>query len=202
MIRVLVVEDNKEVSDKVIIELNKENMFEVVGLAQTSDSAYDLCKQLLPDIVLLDLHLPGLTSIYDLIKKLNHLANAKIVAYASNIKPSVIHTFINSGVSAYIHKEDSMVLLKMTMLMVKQGKQMIYSPNLPKNILKLNDTDRHLLNSITQRGQIKKAAIRLGYSQAELEGKLAIICDKLEIYDKDNSINVSKLVKWAKDNGF
>ncbi len=202
MIRLLVVEDNTEISKKLIPDLSKENIFEIVGLAQTTDEALNLCKKLLPDIVLLDLHLPGLITIHDLIKKLTNLANTKIVAYASNIKASQVHTFINSGISAYMDKSDSLILLKMSLVMVNQGKQNIYTPNLAKNILKLNQSDHLLLCEITKRGQIKKAAQRLNMELKDLQEKLAIICDKLEIFDKDNTINLEKLVKWAKNNGF
>lgn len=202
MIRLLVVEDNPEISKKIIPDLSKENIFEIVGLAQTTDEALNLCKKLLPDIVLLDLHLPGLITIHDLIKKLTNLANTKIVAYASNIKASQVHTFINSGISAYMDKSDSLILLKMSLVMVNQGKQNIYTPNLAKNILKLNQNDHVLLNEITKRGQINKAAQRLNMELKDLQEKLAIICDKLEIFDKDNTINLEKLVKWAKNNGF
>ena len=202
MIRLLVVEDNTEISKKLIPDLSKENIFEIVGLAQTTDEALNLCKKLLPDIVLLDLHLPGLITIHDLIKKLTNLANTKIVAYASNIKASQVHTFINSGISAYMDKSDSLILLKMSLVMVNQGKQNIYTPNLAKNILKLNQSDHLLLCEITKRGQINKAAQRLNMELKDLQEKLAIICDKLEIFDKDNTINLEKLVKWAKNNGF
>ena len=73
---------------------------------------------------------------------------------------------------------------------------------LTKNILKLNQSDHLLLNEITKRGQINKAAQRLNMELKDLQEKLAIICDKLEIFDKDNTINLEKLVKWAKNNGF
>jgi len=54
----------------------------VIGEAGTSDEAWKMSSQLLPDIVLLDLHLPGFIQSFDLVKKLASLKNVRICCFS------------------------------------------------------------------------------------------------------------------------
>ena len=82
MIRLLVVDDHVQTREQAVTDLSSGGLINVVGQAGTSDEAYKACAQLLPDIVLLDLHLPGLIGTFDLIKKLTSLKMVRVVIFA------------------------------------------------------------------------------------------------------------------------
>lgn len=196
MIRLLVVDDHPPSREQAVSDLSAGELIEIVGEAETSDEAFKLAKTLLPDIVLLDLHLPGLLSTPDLLRKLVALQNVKVVIFASQSKASEVQDYLDGGAAAYILKDDPPALLRMSILMVHRGSQGIVSPQLPKNLLRLSPQERNFLREIGKRGGVPKAAARIGLTEYDLNQILFHIADKLEIEGLD------KLAKWAKKHGF
>jgi DNA-binding NarL/FixJ family response regulator len=196
MIRLLVVDDHKQTRDQIIGQLTEGGLIRVVGEAETSDQALKVSEQLLPDIVLLDLHLPGLIGSIDLVKRLTHLRNVKVVAFASQSRAADVQDFLEAGASAYILKEDSLELIKMSLLMVSRGKHNVLSPALPHQVTKLSTQERQLLREVTQRGKLAKASARLGIPESELSETLHKLAQKLELHDAE------ALIRWAKKQGF
>jgi DNA-binding NarL/FixJ family response regulator len=196
MIRLLAVDDHIPTREQVVADLKSGGMIEVVAEAGTSDEALKICRELLPDIVLLDLHLPGLVGTFDLLKKMVALRNVKVVMFASQGKASEVQDLLDAGAAAYILKTDPAALLRMAIVMVMKGSRGIVSPALPRHLTRLSPDERHLLRQLTQRGKLPKIAERLGMSEDELNQSIAELCEKLEL----DSAN--KLVRWAKKHGF
>ncbi len=86
MTRLLIVDDHEPTRIKVREELAQGELIKIVGEAATSDEAWKAAKELLPDMVLLDLHLPGFIQTHDLIKRLVSLRNGKVLIFASQGK--------------------------------------------------------------------------------------------------------------------
>ncbi len=196
MIRLLVVDDHIPAREKAVADLSSGDLIEIIGEAETSDEAFKLAKALLPDIVLLDLHLPGLITTFDLVKRLSQLKNVRIVMYASQGKASEVQDYLDAGAQAYVLKDDAPALLRMSILMVYRGSQGVVSPALPKNLLRLSAQERNILREIGRRGGVPKAAERMGLTEYDLNQILFHIGSKLEIEEVD------KLAKWSKKNGF
>ena len=72
--RLLVVDDHIPTRQEIVRELRTGGVIDVVGEADTSDQALKAAKDLLPDVILLDLHLPGLIGTVDLIKRTARIA--------------------------------------------------------------------------------------------------------------------------------
>lgn len=63
VIRIVVVEDHPVVREGIREMLQREKDIDVIGEADSADSAIDLCGKLLPDIVLMDVSLPGVSGL-------------------------------------------------------------------------------------------------------------------------------------------
>jgi DNA-binding NarL/FixJ family response regulator len=196
MIRILVVDDHTPTREAAMQELETGGIIQVVGQAETSDEAYKTAAQLLPNMVLLDLHLPGLMTTQTLITKLVALKNVHVIVYASQSKAAEVQDLFDLGASAYVTKTDPWPLIKMSILMVSRGSQGIISPALPKNLTRMTPQERSILRQVTKRGGLPKAAERMGITEYDLTQLLGHLVDKLELDDVD------KLVKWAKKHGF
>lgn len=196
MIRLLIVDDHPPSREKAVSDLASGDLIEIIGEAETSDEAFKMAQKLLPDVILLDLHLPGLLSTRDLMKKLVALKNVRIVMFASQSKASEVQDYLDAGASAYIMKEDPPALLRMSILMVHRGSEGIVSPALPKNLLRLSSQERNILREIGKRGGIAKAAERMGLNEYDLNQILFHIAEKVEVESNE------KLAKWAKKHGF
>src|SRR5215469_12072106 len=137
MIRVLIVDDHSPTRQQVINDLKSGNLITVVGEAQTSDEAYAVAEKLLPDVVLLDLHMPGLLTPFALIQKLTALRNVKVLITAPIAVGADVQNLLESGASGYILKSDPPALLRMAIVMVGRGSNDIVSPQLPRQVTHL-----------------------------------------------------------------
>jgi len=196
MIRLLIVDDHTPSRETAVKDLSADGVIQVIAEAETSDEAYGMAKQLLPDIVLLDLHLPGLITTPDLIKRLNGLKNVRVVIYASQSKAAEVQDLLDAGAAAYVLKSDMPALIRMSIVMVFKGSRGIISPSLPRNLTRLSSQERAILRQITKRGGLPKAAERMGLTEFDLHQILQHLADKLELEDSE------KLLKWAKKHGF
>lgn len=196
MTRLLLVDDHEETRIRVREQLTQGGLIKIVGEAATSDEAWRLAKELIPDMVLLDLHLPGFIQTHDLIKRLVSLRNGKVVVFASQSKAAEVQGLLDSGASGYVMKDDPPALLRMAIVMVQKGSRNVLTPNLPRHITHLSQDERHILTYITMRGKLNKAAERMGLTDEEFNKHIGDLVEKLELEDAD------KLVKWAKKHGF
>ncbi|HEY9756387.1 MAG TPA: response regulator [Oculatellaceae cyanobacterium] len=195
-IRLVVVDDHVPTREQVVNELSSGGIIKIVGEAQTSDEALKVCRELLPDVVLLDLHLPGLLGTMDLLKRLVALRNVRVVMFGSLGKPSEVQDLLDAGASGYVLKTDPAALLRMALLMVTRGSKGVVSPALPRHVTRLSPEERHLLRQITQRGKFSKAALRMEISEEQLMEQVDALTEKLELPSAEH------LVKWAKKQGF
>src|SRR5262249_7693656 len=161
--------DYEPTRKEVVQALLPGGLIDVVGEAEVSHEAYKLAQKLLPDIVLLDLHLPGLIQTPDLIKRLVALRNVKVVMFASQGKSSEVQDLLEAGAMGSILKSDPPALIRMAILMVSRGSKGVISPSLPRHLTRLSGQERAVLRSITMRGKLKKAAERLAVPQEELD---------------------------------
>ncbi len=196
MIRVLVVDDHAPTRQEIIKELKTGNLITVTGEAETSDEAYTLAEKLLPDVVFLDLHLPGLLTPFNLIQKLTALRNVKVLVAAAVGVGADVQNLLESGASGYILKSDPPALLRMAIVMVARGSNDIISPELPRQITHLTPEERTMLKQVSASNKLDKAAAQLGISESRLTTTLSHLAQKLDLG------TVANLRKWAKKNGF
>ena len=196
MIRVLVVDDHHESCQLIIEELKAGNLINVVGEAETSDQALQQSEKLLPDVVLLDLHMPGMLTPLNLIKKSVALRNVKVLVLAAISNGAEVQDILEAGASGYILKSDPSVLIRMSILMVARGAKNIISPALPRQINHLTSQERLILRQITRTNKPAKAALALGINESQLSATLSQVAEKLDLG------TIANLTKWAKKNGF
>ncbi len=194
--RLLVVDDHIPTRQEIVRELSTGGVIDVVGEAETSDQALKVARELLPDVILLDLHLPGLIGTIDLIKRLTALRNVRVVMFASQGKASDVQDLLDAGAVGYILKTDPPALIRMALLMVIRGSKGVVSPSLPRHITRLSAEERSVLRSITMRGKLPKAAERLDMSEPDLMEIVEKLLAKLELNTPE------QLIKWAKKHGF
>jgi DNA-binding NarL/FixJ family response regulator len=105
VIRLVLVEDYKLVRIGLRSVLNEDPRIEVVGEAETGEQGVELVKQLKPDLVILDLGLPGIDGIEvtKIIKGLND--EIKVVILTSHEVEDEVLAALSAGANAYCLKE-------------------------------------------------------------------------------------------------
>ena len=81
--------------------------FEVVGQASDGLQAVELCEQLLPDIVILDIRMPGHTGLGAARLLQQRLPAVKVVMFTMDDSPEYLEAAMNAGAVGYLLKDAS-----------------------------------------------------------------------------------------------
>jgi DNA-binding NarL/FixJ family response regulator len=103
-LRVLIADDHQLILDGVRRALEESGEFDIVGEAMTGNQALALVKRARPDVVLLDIRMPGMDGLVclDEIKKRN--PEIKVIVLSASSDQKLIENVLKRGASAYIVK--------------------------------------------------------------------------------------------------
>ncbi len=104
----LVLADDHEVTRTGFVSLLAGHpQFEVVGQASDGLQAVELCEQLLPDIVILDIRMPGLNGFGAARLLQQRLPAVKVVMFTMDDSPEYLEAAMNAGAVGYLLKDAS-----------------------------------------------------------------------------------------------
>jgi two-component system response regulator NreC len=104
-IRVVVVDDHAVVRSGIKLLLDRHDDIEVVGEAGNAQDAVFRVRELAPDVILLDLVMPGESGIEVLPKLLKEASAAKVLVLSMQDEPSYVREAFAAGASGYVLKE-------------------------------------------------------------------------------------------------
>ena len=105
-LKVVVAEDETLFRDFLVRIIKQQFGFEVVGEAPTGEQAYEMCKQLEPDMVLVDLRLPGMTG-QDLAQRLiEEMPQTKILVISGVEDTRRIGMLLSMGITGFLNKKE------------------------------------------------------------------------------------------------
>jgi DNA-binding NarL/FixJ family response regulator len=104
-LRVVVAEDDDQLAELLTSLLQEDARFEVVGRARTGDEAVDLAGKHRPDIVVMDLSMPGCDGVEAtrLIRALN--ADQHVIIYTGSADYEDVGRAEEAGASGFLHKD-------------------------------------------------------------------------------------------------
>src|SRR4051812_35818821 len=100
-IRVVVVDDHPLFRDGVIYTLQSEPEFEVIGSGQSAQDAIHLARDLRPDVVVLDMNMPGdgITAVEAIARSEPHVATVVLTVVADGEQ---VRAAVQKGAKGYI----------------------------------------------------------------------------------------------------
>jgi len=104
---VVLVDDHKLVRDGVKTILERGAEFRVVGEAENGSDAVQLCRKSPPDIVLMDIGLPGMNGIEATTELLRHCPGLKVIILSMFDDENSVVGAIRSGARAFVLKKAS-----------------------------------------------------------------------------------------------
>ena len=111
---IVLVDDHKLVRDGVKTILERGAEFRVVGEAENGSEAVQLCKKASPDMVLMDIGLPGMNGIEATTELLRHCPTVKVVILSMYDDENSVVSAIRSGARAFVLKKASSIELLAT----------------------------------------------------------------------------------------
>ncbi len=153
---VVLVDDHKLVRDGVKTILERGAEFKVVGEAEDGAGAVQLCKKTSPDLVLMDIGLPGMNGIEATTELLRHCPDVKVVILSMYDDENSVVSAIRSGARAFVLKKASSTELLDALRTVARGGSYLssqVSDRLLQRIQRgdLNTHDRTPLDSLSPR---------------------------------------------------
>ncbi len=104
-IRVLIVDDHPMVAEGIQALLESYDDIEVVGTLGNGQEAVDRVNALAPDVILLDLNMPGLSGLNATEMILEKCPETRIVILSMHDSPEYISTALSHGARGYILKD-------------------------------------------------------------------------------------------------
>ena len=202
-ITILIADDHTLVRETWSFILNTDERFSVVAESGSGEEAVDLARQLRPDIVIMDINLPGMNGIEatQFIRK--YSPASRILGVSLHTQPAYARRMIQKGAMGYITKNSSREEMFKAITEVQQGRRYICEEI--KNILSeqvLNGEDPEAaLNSLSQREIEVIKFIKKGFSSREIAEQLDISVKTVEVHrynvlKKLNLKNAAALVNY------
>jgi DNA-binding NarL/FixJ family response regulator len=121
-IRIILVDDHAVVRSGLrrLLELNKQ--IEVIAEADSGEQAYQFYGELEPDVVVMDISMPGMGGLESARRIIKRYANANIIIFSMHESSSFASQAIKSGVKGYVTKTGAPDDLTRAVLEVANGK--------------------------------------------------------------------------------
>lgn len=202
-IRVLIADDHPMFRDGLAALVNRVDDLSVVGEATSGDEAVRLAAETQPDVILMDLKMPGLSGID---------ATRQIVATSPHIRVLVITMFeddhlvftaLRAGARGYVLKDGDEEELLRAIRAVASG-EAIFSPTIAQRLIdyfaspwptvpahlfpELTEREREILNLIAQGRSNAEIAQRLFLSPKTVANHVSNIFSKLQVADRAEAI--------------
>ena len=194
-IKVIIVDDHELIVLAARQIFSKVPEIKLVGVANTGEEAYKKIKELKPDVVILDVILPGMDGIELTKKILAEQPSAKIVLHSSSVSEDMIVTGFEAGAMAYVPKNFKPGQLIEAIQTVVKGEH--YSKGFVSEILidsflksktrkdghssKLTERETEILQAITKGMTNQQLADNLHISVRTVEAHKSNIMKKLKI---------------------
>lgn len=119
--KLLLVDDAQMFIELLRMALVQDENIEIVGLANGGAQALRLAAATQPDLVLLDIKMPGVCGLH-LIEPLRRKVPAvKIIMLSAFLDPFTVHRVVHSKVEGYVEKSCSLKLLRCAVRRVRSG---------------------------------------------------------------------------------
>jgi DNA-binding NarL/FixJ family response regulator len=202
-ITILIADDHTLVRETWSFILNTDPRFRVIAESGSGEDAVELARQLRPNVIIMDINLPGMNGIdaTQLIRKFS--PSSKILGVSLHTQPTYARKMIQKGAMGYVTKNSSREEMFKAIMEVQHGRKYICEEI--KNILSeqvINGDDQPGgLNSLSQREIEIISFIKNGSSSKEIADTLGISVKTVEVHrynilKKLNLKNAAALVNY------
>lgn len=208
-IKLLLVDDHAVLRSGLKMLLNFQADMTVIGEAKSGSEAVGQAKRLSPDIVLMDISMPGMGGL-EALAKIKKNSTAKVLMLTMHADKEYLQKALKMGASGYVLKQAADTELLEAIREVAQGEiyldsnlsqDLIKSMYLPKSSSKGTDS------VLTERETEVLKLIALGYMNKEIAETLQLSVKTVEthksrIMEKIHCAKRYDLVRYAIDHGY
>ena len=203
---ILLVDDHQMMRDGLRAVLERESDLHVSGEAADGRRALELCASLHPDVVVMDIGMPGLNGIEATRQVAAHYPRTRVVALSMNADRRYVHAMFEAGAWGYLVKSSASEELIRAIRAVANDEKYV-SPTVASAVLdtfvggaraaqrdprsELSPREREVLQLLAEGMTSKEIAVRLDLAVSTIETHRKQIMAKLELR------SVAELTKFA-----
>nr|HID14585.1 response regulator transcription factor [Anaerolineae bacterium] len=199
VVRVLLAEDHHLVRQGLRALLERQPGIEIVGEAADGLEALDLIQDLRPDVVLMDITMPGLNGLEVLRRVRSRLPEVRVLVLSVHEREEYVLRALQAGASGYLLKRSLSAELLLAIRAAQRG-EVFLSPAVSQTIVnrflqnasldetrtgyeRLTPREREVFQLIAEGHTNQAIAHRLGISVRTVETHRANLMNKLDIHD-------------------
>lgn len=192
-IRVLIVDDHAIVRQGLRLLLEAQPHLRVVGEADSSTSAYQMVQQYTPDVVLMDLLMPGINGIEGIRQIIAYRPQTKILVLSSSLEDHLIKQALQAGARGYILKASRPAELLQAIDQVAQGlsaldpaagQVLVRQVQTSDPLEALTTREREVFDALARGLTNPEIADSLHISEGTIRTHIASVLDKLQLRDR------------------
>jgi two-component system nitrate/nitrite response regulator NarP len=195
-LRLLIAEDHPLMVEAIRVVLSISGEFEIVGVAESGSEVLPLAQRLDPDVVLVDLRLPGLDGLEVLHALRKAGVGAKLVVLSARDESDVVELALRAGACAFITKRidphDFPAALRQAL------DQTLFQPFKENPLLmdggppepSLTKRELAVLNAVAEGLSNKEVAQRLSYAEQTVKLDLTHVYRKLGVSSRTEAMAV------------
>jgi DNA-binding NarL/FixJ family response regulator len=206
MIRVIIAEDHNLVRKGLRALLEQDVEIQVIGEASDGHQAVDLCQELQPDVIVLDLSMPRMDGIQAAERILALNIPTQIIVLSVHADSMMVHQLLRRGVKGYLLKDAVTEELMLAVRSAVQGRVYL-SPTISDSVMNLlltppDSTMNSIADQVSLREREVLQLIAEGHTNTAIAETLSIsvktvekhrsnLMAKLEVNDLASLIRVA-----------
>ena len=206
MIRILIADDHLIIRQGLRLILETESDFELVGEASDGAEALSLCEKLNPQVVLMDLRMPGMDGLTAIEKLRTLQPEIAVVILTTFNEDELMFRGLQAGARGYLLKDTDRIALFDTIRAAARGETLL-KPEFMARVLSrmpgqatalgqaepghLTERERQVLEAVALGRRSKEIAAQLDISERTVKAHLASIYNKLGVDSRAAAIAVA-----------
>ena len=203
-IRVLLADDHPLVRTGLRTTLSAEADLELVGEATDGNETQRLCQELQPDVLLLDLNMPGPTPVETVNSVRQHNPHLKVLVLTAYDDEIYIRSIVAAGAVGYVLKDEAPEVLVHAIRTVFRGGSWFSSHLMERLVQKKGEPRPVEAEDLSQRERQILTCIGQGWDNARIASELNLAEQTVRnyvsrIYFKLGVSNRAEAIVWARE---
>ncbi len=205
MTRLLIADDHLIIRQGLRLILETEDDFELVGEAADGAEALRLCAELHPDVVLMDLRMPGMDGLTAIEKLRASQPEIAVVILTTFNEDELMLRGLQAGARGYLLKDTDRAALFDSIRAAARGETLL-KPEIMARVLSragsapaapsstpfgLTEREREVLRAVANGDRSKEIATRLNITERTVKAHLASIYQKLGVDSRAAAIAIA-----------
>ena len=208
MIRILIADDHLVVREGLQMILRLEDDLEVVGEAANGETAVQLAAELQPDVILMDLRMPGMGGLEAIKEILTQWPEVAIVILTTYNEDDLMMRGLQAGARGFLLKDTGRETLFHTIRAAARGETLL-QPEILARVLAhteqttqsqspesnkqetLTQRELEVLTAVAQGNRNKEIALDLGVTERTIKAHLTNIYNKLGVDSRAAAVSVA-----------